>query len=422
MQTNNPGSLKEKFGNFGAAPTEQLWNSISSSLDQKEKKHRGIFWWWFAGIAASGLLLFGIYYAGYQVGKNEANLAEKNTDLISQDSESNLTNSNLTVDQNAIPQENNIAKDDQDKVSDVHTAGLQSNTRINSYEESDLENKPNASINRSLPFVDMTVSDDDNLVITATEKITHLDHPKIHKITLPHQDNFNPSFNSQQENLPQDSKWELGFSVGSQISPEVNQQALYEDLGNGITADSTTFDNTVEGSGLYSSLSPMNGTVSRPISIDFSVARTFGPRWSVQSGLGINWIKSTTNYDNFEFSSVDASFLSISVPIIAEFDFVKRKRLEFSTGFGIVNEVPIFSKSTSVYPLLQSTTVSKSITRGFMFSGLANLGVSYRLTEKMKIGLHPNIRHYFFQSMKSEYPVLEKKTWIGANIGLVWEI
>src|SRR5687768_7733143 len=72
MQTDKPGSLGDKFDGFGAAPTDQLWNSIASSLDQKEKKKRGAFWWWFGGIAASVALLFGIYQLGYQAGKSES--------------------------------------------------------------------------------------------------------------------------------------------------------------------------------------------------------------------------------------------------------------------------------------------------------------------------------------------------------------
>ena len=47
MQTNQPGSLKDRFENFGSAPSAGLWNAIESSLGDEKKKRRGFFWWWF---------------------------------------------------------------------------------------------------------------------------------------------------------------------------------------------------------------------------------------------------------------------------------------------------------------------------------------------------------------------------------------
>jgi hypothetical protein len=52
MQNNDQkGSLKDTFSEFGAAPTDGLWNAISEKLDEK-KKRRFVFWWWSTGLAA----------------------------------------------------------------------------------------------------------------------------------------------------------------------------------------------------------------------------------------------------------------------------------------------------------------------------------------------------------------------------------
>ncbi len=442
MQTNTPGSLKEKFGNFGAAPTEQLWNSISSSLDQKEKKRRGIFWWWFGGIAASGLLLFGIYYLGYQAGKSEKNIAEENNYAVEKsdanstgslpsnemtgvtDDEAQYTpdvNSTGTLSSGEMPVETHNEHQNKSNVSSTGSLSLSQRVEMTDPKEDDLEKGADVSSSGSLPAINITVANEHHLVLTSTEKMTRLEYPKIHKITLTHDDNFDASEFKHDEISFGESKWEIGFSVGTQMSLSPKEEPLYFNVGNGLNTDFSSLE-TIQGTGLLSSQSPWSGTISRPLSIDFSIARTFGKRWSLQSGLGINWTKSTTFYDYLTPSQVNASFFSISVPLVAEFDFVKRKRLEFSTGLGIVNEIPLYLRSSSLYPVLESKTVSKSFISGYMCSGLLNLGVNYRLTEKMKIGLHPNVRHYFFQSMKSDFPVVEKKTWFGANIGLVWEI
>ena len=56
----NKGGLHNKFEGFGAAPSDQLWDSIASNLDQKKRK-RAIFWWWFgSGLFAATTLFIGL--------------------------------------------------------------------------------------------------------------------------------------------------------------------------------------------------------------------------------------------------------------------------------------------------------------------------------------------------------------------------
>jgi hypothetical protein len=61
MQNNDQkGSLKNTFSDFGAAPTDGLWNAISEKLDDK-KKRRFVFWWWSAGLAAVLVVGFAVW-------------------------------------------------------------------------------------------------------------------------------------------------------------------------------------------------------------------------------------------------------------------------------------------------------------------------------------------------------------------------
>ncbi|MDH4474002.1 MAG: autotransporter outer membrane beta-barrel domain-containing protein [Fluviicola sp.] len=61
MQNNDQkGSLKDTFSDFGAAPTDGLWNAISEKLDEK-KKRRFLFWWWSAGLAAVLVVGFAVW-------------------------------------------------------------------------------------------------------------------------------------------------------------------------------------------------------------------------------------------------------------------------------------------------------------------------------------------------------------------------
>src|SRR5688500_9509524 len=70
MQNNTQGSLQDKFRDFGAAPGEPLWDSISASLDEDRKKRRAI-WWWFLGAAAIVAVIVTVYQFGYKAGVNE---------------------------------------------------------------------------------------------------------------------------------------------------------------------------------------------------------------------------------------------------------------------------------------------------------------------------------------------------------------
>lgn len=74
MQNNDQkGSLKNTFSDFGAAPTDGLWNVISEKLDEK-KKRRFVFWWWSAGLAAVLVVGFAVW------NMNQPSAADKLTD------------------------------------------------------------------------------------------------------------------------------------------------------------------------------------------------------------------------------------------------------------------------------------------------------------------------------------------------------
>jgi len=61
MQNNDQkGSLKDTFNNFGAAPTDGLWDAISGKLDEK-KKRRFAIWWWSSGLAAVLIIGFTVW-------------------------------------------------------------------------------------------------------------------------------------------------------------------------------------------------------------------------------------------------------------------------------------------------------------------------------------------------------------------------
>jgi hypothetical protein len=444
MPTNSPGTLKDKFGSFGAAPTEQLWNSIESSLDQDRTKKRGALWWWFTGIAASGLLLFGIYYLGYQAGKSEINSVGEKGNLAEQ-SETNLPESTPSVEMTE-----SVIKDSESE-SEVNATGALSSVEMTEVTNDKHQNKSNVSSTGSLTKKEMTSSKNnalengsdlsatispsdnkqheindpknDHLILTSDEQITRLENPKIEKITLFNEADFASLSVPQFEKHESAAKWELGFSVGWQKATHTSAENIITDQNLGLSTDFYSGENTIQGTGTANLNAPsLSGNIARPFNLDFSIARNFKSRWSLKSRIGMNYILSETHYGSPDFTALKNSILSISIPVMAEFDVIKRNRFELSAGLGIMNEIPFYSKLKSDNPVQELNYTVKSFITGYMCSGVFDLGINYRLTDNLKLGLRPNLRHYFYQSMSIEYPVLERNTWFGANLGLVWEI
>lgn len=73
MQNNDQkGSLKDTFSDFGATPSDGLWNAISEKLDEK-KKRRFVFWWWSTGLAAVLVVGFTVWNWNQPAGTNPQN-------------------------------------------------------------------------------------------------------------------------------------------------------------------------------------------------------------------------------------------------------------------------------------------------------------------------------------------------------------
>ncbi|MBI3133878.1 MAG: hypothetical protein HYZ14_04305 [Bacteroidetes bacterium] len=217
-------------------------------------------------------------------------------------------------------------------------------------------------------------------------------------------------------------RWELGFSVGTLAGYQAHNQKMGLDPNVQIfTADNLSLENSITGSGVQSlsGYAEIDATIKRPLGLEFSIARTFGKRGSVGSGIGLNYFTGQNLYPLQ--MTMRSNFLSISIPLVVDFDFVKRRRFEVSLGTGVVSEFPfrVTTKTTYTTPY-ETSTATKDFSGGYMGSVLFRTGFSYRLNEHLKIGLNPNLRYYFYQSLKSEMPVLERNFWGGVSLGATW--
>ena len=417
MQTNQPGSLKDRFENFGSAPSAGLWNAIESSLGDEKKKRRGFFWWWFGGIAAGLLIMIGIYQLGYQHGKSEVDI-----NLAVQDSQHEDT---------VLPSEIH----QQDSVSPISHA---TNTRQNLvWEKNEIGNTENASNNKTKKIrVDekrenytgknQTIVTNITPVEPAETKVEEIKY-SMFKLSgevvcpLPNQIQFarldGPVIHVDGENEKTGS-WEFGLS-GEFLATTFPSADMM------LPPSSLTFDSGVNNNLIYGTESlstpaiESNNTIYRPFNFSLSVARKFKQRWSIQSGLVFHRLIEKNKYYSGDVSFAHLKFTTVGIPLNVEFDYVNSKRFELSVGAGVMNEFPLLVTTRTTYfntalPQEKSTQVSS----GYFGAALVRLKFDYKFSDRLKAGLAPSMRYYFIQRLNSPHPVLERKFWVGMQAGI----
>ena len=108
MQNNkHSGSLKDTFQDFGAAPSEPIWDNIADALGEK-KKRRFIIWWWFGGLAAVLAISYSTYQIGFQKGEDSVltNVEAQNVEndpvkLISTEQVVAFENDDIDIEENS---------------------------------------------------------------------------------------------------------------------------------------------------------------------------------------------------------------------------------------------------------------------------------------------------------------------------------
>jgi hypothetical protein len=447
MQTDRPGSLSEKFGDFGAAPTDQLWNSIAASLDQKEQKKRGAFWWWFTGIAAALLVIFSVYQVGYHFGKNDmqstqhnssgSNFSSETATGIPGETNDNLSENNTVTKQlpdEEVTSSQPLLNEDSEKET-VHNSDQRRHTT-----DVVVKNQDNDTELAPLLVTERDASNEPGEMIMQTQDDASSGIAKFDVKTMPAAEtkmlavSNGPLLDLKAgplEKRKSDNEWELGFAVGTLVGYQSTNQTLivpYNQPQN-LTTDfeSGLLDvNSITGSASQAPVyniatSKVETSVKRPLSVELSIARTFGRRWSLGSGVGLNYFAGQNVYTTPSEMETRCNFLSVSVPLVVDFDFVKRRRFEVSAGSGIISEFPFLVNSETISA--DPATAKKEeqqISKGYMGSVLLRTGVAYRLNEHLKIGLSPNMRYYFHQSLQSEIPVLKRDLWAGLSLGATW--
>lgn len=448
QEDKHKGSLQSRFEGFGAAPSEDLWGAISANLDEK-KKRRGVFWIWFgsgmAAIFVIGLFIFNstgsdaVSESGQYSQSNDVNSSANNNEIENQ-TETNYQNID---NQNTQQQNDNLAENPDESAEQINSNNDTANSNANDQNESANEStdliangnnsqSDNGRGNDSSSDNSIAVNTNSNGVDSIAERSFY------DRVLLDLMETNDPRLLAQNLNLPpkpaadisnikrKKGKWEMGLGVMYYITPgSLSKQDVTADPVTNFEGDTI---NSIEG--FDASNVSQTVTVRQTIGLDFHVGYQINPRLRVNSGLelvrthyGEQIITTNTALESFDTQNTNVRITSINIPLTLDFALIKKRRFELSLGTGMINSIPIHQggEPTSFPNIIPSENINNLIS-GYAGAFDLNLGARYRLLPKLSVYANPDLRWFFTQKINSNYDLPNRRTWIGASVGLVWDL
>lgn len=410
------GSLSKRFESLNATPSDGLWDSISSALDEK-KKRRGIIWWWTgSGIAAIAIISVLIFNntSNLQIqSKITANpneefhtqLERKNSIDVTSESESAFDSNESTFVQEELNSKLNVKKNQKTSESKndsklTKSSGDGSIEQINTVGQLIVESENNRLAVLNEDVKKMTISEVQTLLITE-------DRDELLLVDLDQKRNY---------------KWELGVGLSS-----------WRGKAQSLTAD---YNESIVDTSIASLESPplnLVNTINRPIGLSLHLGYHLNSRLSLVSGINFEFVKynfannSSLSFMDSEMSGFMVNWIkrySISIPLGVEYDLIRAKKFGLGFGFSLINELPIVERISALYDLnfVGNNSDPTNLISGYHLGLQPTVNFSYNLNEKVKIQATPGMRFYPIQMTKSNVDLKDEKMWFGGLLRVVWQL
>lgn len=381
------GQLGNKFNDFGATPSPELWGAISSNLNTNKKKRAII--WWFSGVGLAACITIAAL-----VFTNKKPQYTERIKSIENDINSSYFNQKETF------SFNQKVESDPKKIKNSILNHQANNKNYTQETNKVVKQKTSPIINT---IVDM-------VTISRTKELINLIPPKaspllaINDIILP---------NSILENKDRKlNKFEIGLAVkhhfGSKKTTPAN--SISSDLGlvnpsipNNILSLNENFSN-----------SPNTFKISKPVGLNLVVRYNLNQKLAIQSGL--NWSALVLKSSDKQQKSLSHN---IGFPIQLNFSILNTKRLSLGIFGGHLFELPFYKVDKgNLYASEKKLEISKS------FFNSVNIGgfIDYRLNESFKLTFSPGIDYYYSNKSLANYPYHLKSTFITASIGIIKQL
>lgn len=395
----NKGSLHNKFEGFGAQPSDNLWNSIASNLDQKKKKRVILFWWLGSSLAAVVLLFIVLKYS---TNGGEINITENTIESLIEDDQIELTNIETEEDVenlNLIDDNSNIAseiisyKDNGSKNIAPKTNTSTFLKKKDLLTQSLLTTEVNIETGITSNRIELGAENDEEL------NIDKLEIPLIEELGVKKKSNL---CHNEILQIKPKLNWMYSFKIQSQKGFDLSKSYTAAEIVN-------TANNNVE---LDNFLTEINAKTFRPLTLRFGLAKKLNNRFSFQTGIDLGWIQTNSTVSK-------SSIFTIGLPIKLNLTLIERKRGVFYTDFGLINELPFFERTQILAPASYGLDESKFVT-GFLGGTELGLGFNYKLNENFKFDVNSGFKWYYYQGVKSGTPITSQNVFLTFNAGLIW--
>lgn len=410
MQNNDQkGSLKETFSEFGAAPTDGLWNAISDKLDNK-KKRRFVFWWWSTGLAAVLVVGFMILNLNQPSGTDKTAGGRSYPVHAETDSEKTTMSKGGTLAN---------AGDSLTRKMPFMLVWDPSMFNINFALMNGLYNQPfcgnlyaeqpwmnqlmmgdyyNNRSNDSLKKTEFALAKNDSLLSTDSSSPT---------------DSTIATMEAQQlllRVIPK--KWEIGLFAGRSLAM-MQSNPLIEGKES-VTPASMTVNPTVETRYSWNA--------------DLTVSRLIYRRWWLGSGVHFGFMQSGNIPETSNYKSGKVNYLSFGVPVSIgrEFWIGGRFNIKPMAGFRYdcafrkteeytYKEPELSISSADVSPSYVKTTETARLN---LFSTYVAAELGFRFRRDWALVAKPMAQFYVFGQTDETTPNTFRNAWIGGSVGV----
>jgi hypothetical protein len=416
----NKESLQNKFENYGARPTDALWDSIASKLKAKKKKKILFFWWFGSGIATIISLVFGLIFY-FNDSNNTLKLASFNT--IEKYKNININLEKNTANLNNTTQQVNINKDEVVNSSfeseDLAVDNLKRRVELNTPSKPPIVKKiPNKSKSEVLPealkantklyIKSETSKTGINILFDSNERY-NLICKTCNSIMNPRHIELLSTIFDQNisiytlDKLKKTRRFQYSLNLMTFFNIKNKEQYA-------VPSQTSNLDGNF--SSINESLTPSTSSqlqTSIPLSLRFGIATPLTKRFKFQTGLDVGWIRKST-----ENPFPKSSNLTVGIPLFLKFNIVNRRRFDINSKVGALNDFNLLEYNKG-YP-----TSTLSSTKSFLGGIEVGLSFDYKLTEKFKIAIGTGFRTYYYQSKPILNYATNKNAFYSLNVGIIW--
>lgn len=404
MQNNDyKGSLTDRFRDFGAAPSEELWQAISDELDER-KKRRPMIWWWISGLGAASVALLLLVFSGMK--------EEQSVHLVRTARKS--SEKQVSPEQSTAPKHHSsdapsatgfVQKDRFIPIPAKHlrrtTPFTQSDHRFTSEKSTvfGLAISGNDSIQSKEAVVDPLLVLQPNLTVETGVNPGDTAYPLLAAVP----DHTAPAGWS----VPQSPKWKIGThfgfanGLGEWVIFDENQPYVSYGYDPGIW---TAPDN----------YHCFEATIGRRVK-----------RWWLESGIQMGEFKATRPLDTSDFQVVIARTWTIGIPLSARYDIYYQPwtHTQLYLRLGTMHNFPFYRSDTYIADKNSALSSFRKEQKYFNYLGSvsATLGIEQHIWKGLSVDARPEFSFYYKPPTNSyTNPKSKVLWWFGWNFGVNW--